>query len=114
MTQAIKITDEALLEALGPLPDGYGPDVYFGPCEDGPHVWFSGSDGEWNKANVKDSFRVFHAYKREPVKRVVWLNVYPDRRDNFTHQSRVIADRFASANRIACVRVEFEEGPPND
>jgi len=38
-------------------------------------------------------------------KKVAYLNVYPD-----YHRSRSIADGYAAENRIACVRVEYEEG----
>lgn len=47
-------------------------------------------------------------------KRTVWLNVYshevyPGRRCS-QFDSRQDADRFADADRIACIRVELEEG----
>jgi len=38
-------------------------------------------------------------------KKVAYLNVYPD-----SHRSRNIADAYAAENRIACVRIEYEEG----
>lgn len=43
-------------------------------------------------------------------KRVVWLNVYPDDNGGFYYDSRAEADDLASPDRIACLRVEFEEG----
>ena len=43
-------------------------------------------------------------------KRVVWLNVYPDDDGGFYYDSRAQADRMATPYRIACIRVEFEEG----
>lgn len=39
-------------------------------------------------------------------KRVVWLNLYP----LFGYDSRSEADASADPTRIACIRVEFEEG----
>lgn len=45
-------------------------------------------------------------------KRVVWLNVYPGGHA-YWHSSRVEAEKGAGAGahrRIACIRVEFEEG----
>ena len=42
-------------------------------------------------------------------KRVVWLNVYPDG-DRSSHESREDADSRSLDGRIACLKVEFEEG----
>lgn len=38
---------------------------------------------------------------------VGYINVYPH---SVMHDTRSSADKYAGANRIACVRVEFEEG----
>ena len=46
-------------------------------------------------------------------KRVVWLNVYPvvgESGDWSYYSSRTEADYYAAPDRIACIRVEFEEG----
>jgi hypothetical protein len=44
-------------------------------------------------------------------KRVVWLNVYDDDRPTVhSYHSREEADSYAYANRLACIRLEFEEG----
>ena len=40
-----------------------------------------------------------------PEKLVRWVNVYPD-----AHPSKKDADHCAAADRIACIRIEFEEG----
>lgn len=49
-----------------------------------------------------------------PVKRTreVWLNLYPEERDTGAHETKEIADKYASTTRIACipVTIEFEEG----
>lgn len=42
------------------------------------------------------------------LKRVLWLNVYPG--GIFVHDSREYADKCSTENRIACLKVEFEEG----
>lgn len=44
-----------------------------------------------------------------PKKRVFWVNVYPDCIGGM-QENKSIADGNAQMNRIACVRVEFEEG----
>lgn len=46
-----------------------------------------------------------------PQKRVKWVNCYPfgDLGD-CVHESREAADRNAHRSRIACIRIEFEEG----
>lgn len=45
-----------------------------------------------------------------PEKHVLWLNVYKDGCCSDVHNTRKDADKKASYNRIACVRIEFEEG----
>lgn len=47
-----------------------------------------------------------------PEKYTLWVNLYADRGSMFTHShsSRAQADVNAGASRIACVKVEFEEG----
>jgi hypothetical protein len=47
-------------------------------------------------------------------KRVVWLNVYPEDDCGFYYGSRAETDRQANPCRIACIRVEFEEGQFDD
>lgn len=119
MTEAIKITDEALLKALGPLPDGYGPDVWWGAVDGGEHVFFATTFGGWRTGSLQASYPVFFALKRQPEKRVVWLNVY----SNSSHAggklatiypSRELADKGCGNARIACVRVEFDKGQFDD
>jgi len=45
-----------------------------------------------------------------PEKITRWVNFYKNGRDGGVHPTKVDADRCATANRIACIRVEFEEG----
>lgn len=47
-------------------------------------------------------------------KRVVWLNVYGDAYPCFYYPSREVADAGAGTHRIACIRLEFEEGQFDD
>lgn len=42
------------------------------------------------------------------LKRVLWLNVYPG--GIFVHDSREYADKCSTENRIARLKIEFEEG----
>lgn len=39
-------------------------------------------------------------------KQFVWINLYP----SMDHHTKELADKNAGDNRIACIRVEFEEG----
>ena len=45
-----------------------------------------------------------------PKKHVRWANFYPNRKSVCDHESKEKADECADGDRIACVRVEFEEG----
>ena len=45
-----------------------------------------------------------------PEKLVRWVNFYKNGRDGGVHPTKVDADRCATANRIACIGVEFEPG----
>lgn len=49
-----------------------------------------------------------------PEKRVFYVNVYPEQRNNISHPSRDQADKYASPRRTACIRVEYEEGRFDD
>ena len=54
----------------------------------------------------------------QPTKIVMWLNVYPTtgfyesffKYGVYPYASREAADEHAAGGRIACIRVEFEEG----
>jgi hypothetical protein len=43
-----------------------------------------------------------------PVKRTVWINIYKD--GAYMYESKYDADMNCEPTRIACVKVEFEEG----
>lgn len=43
-------------------------------------------------------------------KRVVWLNVYGDGGTCYASSPKKEADRVADPSRVACIRLEFEEG----
>lgn len=45
-----------------------------------------------------------------PKKRMVWVNMYPLPSDVCGYETKEDADHGAGVCRIACVRVEFEEG----
>lgn len=45
-----------------------------------------------------------------PEKLVRWVNIYHDGNGGAVHETREAADRRASHDRIACLRVEFTEG----
>ena len=68
--------------------------------------------GGWNLDGYFSSgtFHIFDIISEIKPKRVVWLNVYPEDDGGFYYDSRAEADRQATPYRIACIRVEFEEG----
>jgi len=45
-----------------------------------------------------------------PVKYTIWINIYPGAYVNGEYASKDDADKAAFKDRIACIKVEFEEG----
>ena len=45
-----------------------------------------------------------------PQKHVRWVNVYLDQREIRLHTTKEHADESAAHGRIACIRIEFEDG----
>jgi hypothetical protein len=45
-----------------------------------------------------------------PVKHEAWMNIYSKYGGSAPHKTKADADRQAMAGRIACIRVEYEEG----
>ena len=45
-----------------------------------------------------------------PQKKVAWLNIYPEGVVYGEYESKACADMGACPDRIACIRVEYEEG----
>jgi hypothetical protein len=73
--------------------------------------WFS--NGEWSVTGTKDELDLIEVRPRH--KRTVWLNMYKDRLPNECVQiysSKEVADRWATHDRLACIKVDldFEEG----
>lgn len=62
-------------------------------------------NGRYLDSVVKDEMDLINI----PEKHVRWLNVYPTGLGRL-YLSREEADRFSSPNRIACIRIEYEEG----
>ena len=90
--------------------------VYDGPTGDFPLVVV---------VHFDDGTRDLRTYKRNgvlyndenssanlrnvPQRGECWVNIYPDGIPR-AHRTRELADKYAGPNRIACVRVEYEEG----
>lgn len=81
---------------------------------DGKEIQYRFEDGKWHDFEhcgtagpwISDSPQ----WRIKPQKRELWLNVRADGKA-FDHPSREEADRCAGpAVRIACIRIEFEEG----
>jgi hypothetical protein len=97
---------------LPPLPEGYGPDVVWGMAlQGGEHVIFDGH--RWICRDRPTAITFWHAYKREPVTHVRYLNLYPLGGVS-SHTSREEADFPAAQLRVSCRRVEFMEGQFDD
>lgn len=72
-------------------------------------VWDSGGSA-WAVSDQGSSKHGGVFVTMAPKKRVVWVNVYPYTDGARCYETREKADRIASSDRIACIRVEFEEG----
>ena len=72
------------------------------------HVYSWSEDGVSILGHITDKDLIEH---RPRHKRTVWLNVYPSS-IVWDHTTKEKADKFASYERIACIKVEldFEEG----
>lgn len=86
-------------------------------------AWAAGEEIEWRYAPKEDwedltvehpvfderfEFRI----KPKRVKKEGWVNVYPDKYEGHTtefHFNKDRADRLATAARVACIRIEWEE-----
>ena len=65
-------------------------------------------DGVCNEGFVIPHLQLFMAPKI--VKKSGWLNIYPnDKVGYYMHQTKMTADCNAEENRLACVKVEWEE-----
>lgn len=95
---------------------GHGDDVRI-LCTDGPEpcpvIGYRLPDGEPLRWTANGAFRIdgidseYDLIEVKP-KIVRWLNLYSH--TGCVHQSREQADDGADDNRIACIRIEFEEG----
>lgn len=54
------------VHGLPPLPEGYGPEIYWGPQEARSHVWFDQGRGVWVENIHPTSWDagLLHAYKK--------------------------------------------------
>ena len=68
----------------------------------GLRVWFE--NGGWclKRGHQYDLVDV-------PVKHIRWVNVY-DIKNPRSHPTKEKADKYAGTNRIACIKIEYEEG----
>lgn len=65
-------------------------------------VFQFGLDGDCDETTRLDLINI-------PQKHVRWVNVYATRADA-VHKSKDLADAYCSHDRIACIRIEFQEG----
>lgn len=65
----------------------------------------------WSLDGTNNSYSYLEAFDLVEVKlkRVLWLNVYP-KDEVHAHESREDADGCSGNRRIACLKIEFEEG----
>ncbi len=67
-------------------------------------------NGKWVTTHAP-SFSLGCTYRIKPEVKVGYINVYPfGLITNRTKTSRVEADDVADSDRIACIRIEYEEG----
>jgi len=77
---------------------------------DGGEIQWKDSNGVWNDRATETTTPAFNylEWRIKPQKKKVWLNFYTI--GTYVYSSKEEADRCATASRIACVCVEFEEG----
>jgi hypothetical protein len=74
--------------------------------------WRPSGRSLWSTVNTP-SFHPDHEWRVEPEKIVRWLNLYGNSENPVAggfYDSKFEADQFAEPSRIACIRIEFEEG----
>lgn len=65
---------------------------------------------EWVDS-YQPGFSMMVEWRVKPEKKVAWINIYADRSSSAgLHRSRSIADESAAIGRVACIKVEYEEG----
>lgn len=67
----------------------------------GDLVWYDTLVAEWK--NGQD-------YRLKPEKKVMWVNVYEDGLGGNNYLTKEMADRTCRTRRVACIRIEYEEG----
>lgn len=93
-----------------PLKFGNYPARLVGEINDDEHPYVVAIDyGGYEDISVSNEYGQMYDWNglltNAPQKHVKWVNVYPT-----THATREEADKRALPSRIACVRIEFEEG----
>lgn len=73
------------------------------------HAYEYNKLGECLYEDDEGRFDIFNLVNT-PQKLTRWLNIYPDGRYVHFHETRQEADESANNKRIACIKVEFEEG----
>ena len=78
-------------------------------------AWFERSTGKWHPAIWRSNGGWILNEQRNidlvdvPVKHTRWINVY-NGNIYHTHPTRKEADEYGGTNRIACIKIEYEEG----
>ncbi len=72
-------------------------------------TWSAEGKFSWN-SNLSTEMDLIEVKPR--IKRTFWANVYPDSIGSYHCQTRADADRSATADRVACIKIEIdcEEG----
>jgi hypothetical protein len=78
------------------------------PDNEWPEVKTYTKNGQFDSRNFNSSMDLINV----PEKHVRWLNLYPisSATSGCYHTTRELADKYAARDRIARVRIEFEEG----
>ena len=81
---------------------------------EGKDVQYQNFVGNWvTLASIGESEQP-ERYRIKPEPIVRYVNLYPKLQDANLYLTRDMADRYPHLSRIACIRIEFEEGQFDD
>ncbi len=65
---------------------------------------------KWDDLAPHVSFNSTGKYRIKPEKKIGWINIYGRGVGSVFHQSKQHADEYQLHNRLACIKIEYEEG----
>lgn len=79
-------------------------------CSEGKQIQVRADRTEPWEPLLEDIFYGAFEYRIKPEKRVAWVNIYVDSSLLYVCPTKEEADKQGGCARIACIRVEYEEG----